>query len=296
MKYVLTGSAGNITKPLALALLEKGHDVTVIGRNAENLLELTKAGATAAVGTVEDLAFLTETFTGADAVYTMIPPKWDATDWKGFIAGVGKLYAAAIEAAGVKKVVNLSSVGAHLPDGCGPVSGLFYAEAALDALYKVDVLHLRPAYFYTNLFANIAMVKHMGIIGSNFGGEGVVIPIVHPNDIADVAFEALDSLSFAGKSVRYIASDEVSSDEIAAELGKAIEKPELPWVVFTNEQAYGGMVQNGLSEEVAKNYTELGNAMQDGTMSEDYLKHKPALGKTKLADFAAIFGAVYLQS
>ena len=128
MKYVITGSAGNISKPLALQLLKAGHEVTVIARNAANLSVLTEAGAKAAIGSVEDVTFLTETFTGADAVYTMVPPVHASTDWKGYIGIIGKNYTAAIKASGVKYVVNLSSIGAHLEDGCGPVSGLYRVE------------------------------------------------------------------------------------------------------------------------------------------------------------------------
>ena len=65
MKYVITGGAGNISKPLALQLLTAGHAVTVIGRSEGNLKELTDAGAKAAIGSVEDLAFLTAAFFGA---------------------------------------------------------------------------------------------------------------------------------------------------------------------------------------------------------------------------------------
>jgi len=103
MHYVITGGAGNISKPLALQLLANKHQVTVIGRSEANLKELIAAGATAAIGSVENLDFLTKTFSGADAVYTMVPPKWDAADWKGYIAGIGANFAAAIKASAVKK-------------------------------------------------------------------------------------------------------------------------------------------------------------------------------------------------
>ena len=120
MKYVITGGAGNISKPLTLELLKAGHQVTVIGRSLDNLKDLTAAGATAAIGSVADFDFLVKTFTGADAIYTMVPPTWDAADWKGHIGQQGENYAAAIEASGVKKVVNLSSIGADLENGTGP--------------------------------------------------------------------------------------------------------------------------------------------------------------------------------
>ena len=100
--------------------------MSVIGRSKENLKELTAAGAKPLIGSVEDKAFLASAFAGADAVYTMVPPKWDAPDWIAYIRQVGKNYAEAIGGAGVKYVVNLSSIGAHLDQGAGPVSGLHY--------------------------------------------------------------------------------------------------------------------------------------------------------------------------
>ncbi len=161
MKYVITGGAGHISKPLTEKLLAAGHEVTVIGRNAENLKPLTEKGAKAAIGSVEDVSFLTKTFSGADAVYTMVPPTMEPTDWKGYIGQVGANYAEAIKTAGVKYVVNLSSVGAHMQEGCGPVSGLFRVEKALNELKDVAIRHLRPGFFFTNFYGNLPMVKGM---------------------------------------------------------------------------------------------------------------------------------------
>lgn len=297
MNYVITGGAGNISKPVSLALLQKGHQVTVIGRNEANLQELVAAGANTAIGSVDDVDFLTRSFSGADVVYAMVPPTLDAADWKAYIGGVGELYARAITASGVKKVVFLSSVGADLSEGCGPVTGLYRAEQALQQLKEVNIVFLRPSYFYNNLFANIGLIKNMGIMGSNFSLPAGKFPIVAPDDIADVAVSYLLDANFKGHQVHYIASEETSTDDIAAAIGKAIGKPDLKWIQFSDEQSLTGMLQAGLPEEVAKNYTEMGAAMQSGKMLSHYYANKPAqLGKTKLADFAAQFAAVYANS
>lgn len=297
MKYVLTGGAGNITRPLALQLLAANHEVTVIGRNASNLEALAAKGAKTAIGSVEDKAFLTETFRGADAVYTMVPPHLGAADWKAYIGTIGANYADAIKAAGVKHVVNLSSVGADLPDGCGPVSGLYRAENHLNSLENVNVLHLRPGYFFTNLLGNVGMVKHMQIIGSNFGTKSTDLILSAPEDIARAAAEALLALNFSSHQVQYLASDIRHVKDIAKVLGTAIGQPNLPWVTFTDEQAKQGMLGVGLPEEVAANYAEMGAALESGSMSEDFYRHRPAtLGVTKLEDFAKVFAAVYQQA
>ena len=294
MKYVITGGAGNISKHLAEKLLKAGHDVTVISRNAENIKPLVDLGAKPAIGSVTDTTFLIKTFTGADAVYTMVPPNYATTDMKASIAEVGKNYADALKAANIKYVVNLSSVGAHLPDGVGPVSGLYRVEQAMNELKNTNIKHLRPTYFFANFLANVGMIKNMNIIGGNFGGADFKMLLADPSDIAEVAFDELKNLNFTGHSFRYIGSDERSTDDIAKILGDAVGKPQLPWVTFTDEQAYGGMTQVGLPENIAKNYTEMGHAMQDGSMFEDYWKHHPdKLGKTKLEDFAKTFAAVY---
>ncbi|MBS1917360.1 MAG: NAD(P)H-binding protein [Bacteroidetes bacterium] len=293
MKFVITGAAGHISKPLTEKLLAQKHEITVISRSEKNIQPLIAKGAKAAIGSVEDVAFLTKAFTGADAVYTMVPPNMSATNWKKWIGQIGKNYADAIKASGVKYVVNLSSIGAHLPEGCGPVTGLHYAEKAINELQDVHIKNLRPAYFYTNLLGNVGMIKNIGLMGANFGGQNLKVVLVNPEDIAEVAFEELSKLNFTGHSIRYIASDETTTDEIASVFGNAIGKPDLKWVVFSDEDALNGMIQAGLPEEVAKNFQEMNICMQSGRMNEDYWKNHPVLSKTKLEDFAKTFAAIY---
>lgn len=293
MKYVVTGSLGNISKPLAEKLIAAGHTVTVVSSNPKKTRQIESMGAHAAIGTVEDREFLTSTFRGADAVYTMIPPTFTPANWKQYIAGIGQNYASAIRSAGVKNVVNLSSVGAHMPEGCGPVSGLHHVEKALNELEGVNVKHLRPGFFYNNFLSNIGMIQNMGIIGGNYGQETKLV-LVRPLDIAEVAAEELMNLSFKGKSYRYIASDERTTTEIAAVLGKAIGKNDLQWVNFTDEESFAGMQQAGVPDEIAHNYAEMGSAIRSGEMFSDYYANRPIpMGKTKLEDFAPIFADVY---
>jgi uncharacterized protein YbjT (DUF2867 family) len=286
MKYVITGSTGHISKPITAALVKAGHEVTVITSKHDRLKEIEPLGAKAAVGSVEDTAFLTKAFNGAYAVYTMVPPVNEVQDWKAYIGQVGQHYAEAIKNNKIKYVVNLSSIGAHMPDGCGPVSGLYRSEAALNALDDVNIKHLRPASFYYNLFAQIGLIKNMGVMGGNYAYSSKKYPLVDTGDIAIVAIDELLTLGFTGHSVQYIASDEVGTDDIAAAIGAAINKPDLKWVRFTDEQALQGALQAGLHEEIAKNYTEMGHAANTGEMTKEYWNHHPSsLGKVKLADF-----------
>ncbi|TKC62029.1 NAD-dependent dehydratase [Pedobacter hiemivivus] len=292
MNFTITGSLGHISKPLAETLIAAGHQVTIISSDAAKVKAIEELGATAAIGSVEDVAFLTKTFSGKDAIYTMVPPNFGASNVREFISSTGKKYAEAIKASGVKHVVNLSSIGAHLASGTGPIAGLHDVEEIYSELDGVAVKHLRPAYFYINFLANIDMIKHVGILGSNYDGETPFV-LVHPNDIAAVAAEELQQ-TFEGKSIRYIASDESTAANVASVLGAAIGKPELPWVEFTDEDALQGMVQAGLPEPMAKSYVEMGDAIRSRKLFVDYFNHKPSsLGTIKLEDFAKEFAKAF---
>jgi len=292
MNYVLLGALGNINRPLVGRLVAAGHQVTVVSSNPERSTAIVAAGAKPAIGTIENVDFLTASFTGADAVYTMVPPHYTAPDWKEYIYRMGRNQAAAIRAAGVGKVVNLSSVGAHLPAGCGPVSGIHFVEQELNALSGVDIKHLRPAYFYTNFLSAIGMIKQGGFYGNNYGA-GRKLFLASPVDIAEVAAEELLALSFTGKSVRYIVSDELTSVELTSILGAAIGKPDLSYVEFSDEEALKGMQQAGFSNDIARNFVELGRATRTGEMFSDYVKHPVTLSQTKFSNFASEFAAVY---
>lgn len=291
-KYVITGSLGNISKPIVETLIKAGNTVSVISSKEENKSKIEALGAKALIGNVADKQFMEQSFQNADAVYLMIPPNWATTDWLGYQQEVADNYIHAIKANNIKHVVQLSSIGAHMRKGAGPIDGLAYLETELEKLENVNIKLLRPSYFYYNLFAMKDMMKHASILGGNFGGEEK-IALVHTSDIAAVAGNYLKELNFTGKSVQYIASDERTSSEIAEVLSHAVNKPNTPWIVFSDADALNGMKQNGLSDTIANGYVQLGKSLREGLIQADYWKNKPELGKIKLEDFAKEFAGAY---
>jgi uncharacterized protein YbjT (DUF2867 family) len=297
MKYIITGSTGHISKPLTQQLTAAGHDVTVITSSASRSEEIKALGAHAAVGSVDDRDFLTKTFAGADAVYLMIPPKMDAQDWFAYQKTVADNYIAAVLTNKTKYILILSSVGAHMGKGCGPVDGTAYLEQESAKLTDSQIHILRPSYFYLNLFSQIGMIKHAGIVGSTQPADFKLV-MVHPSDIADVAAAYLLAPDKASSRIEYIAGEDANTwADITKALGTAIGKPELPYVEFTDEQSHAGMIQAGLNKTVADGYTQMGKALREGEMQAEYWKNRPAkLGKVKLADFVKQFAATYNAS
>ncbi|MEO6176591.1 MAG: NAD(P)H-binding protein [Flavobacterium circumlabens] len=297
MKIVITGSLGNISKPLTEELVQKGHTVTVISSKSERKSAIEALGAKAAIGTMQDVDFLSETFKGADAVYLM-----ETLDHSTFtdpdidiiaeIAAIGRNYKQAIENSGVKRIVLLSSVGAHTNKGNGNLVMHYNVENILKELpEEVHIRFIRPVGFFTNIYRSLKTIKEKGVIISNYGGDQKE-PWVSPLDIAAAIAEEIEK-PFAGREVRYIASDEVSPNEIAKVLGESIGNPDLKWIEISDEELFNGMLAFGMNARIAKGLTEMQAAQGSGALYEDFYRHKPILGKVKLADFAKHFALLY---
>jgi len=297
MKITITGSLGNISKPLTKALVQKGHTVTVISSKAEKQKDIEAMGAIAAIGTLEDVDFLKSAFIGADAVYTMVPPNnfFDHNlDLVAYYQRIGNNYAQAISQLSVKRVVHLSSIGAHLDKGTGIILAHHAVEGILNNLSGVAITFVRPSAFYYNLYAFIGGIKAMGKIASNYGAADKVI-WVSPMDIAATIVEELITPT-VGRKIRYVASDELTCNEIASILGAAIGKPDLKWAVITDEQMQSVLEGIGMSKQIAAGLVSMNESMHNGSLFGDYYLHKPdVLGQVKLKDFAKEFAAAFNQ-
>lgn len=290
MNIAITGSLGHIGKPLAGKLVEMGHNVTVISSQHARVTEITSLGAIAAIGSIDDSAFLQETFTGMDSVFCMTPPRYTAPDQLAYYENTAHNFANAISTAQVKRVVYLSSYGAHLPSGTGFITGSYRAEQVLNQLPGVSLTHLRPTFFYYNFFGFIPMIKSLGYMDAVYGGKDR-LAMVASADIAAAA--ALQLTSPTDEHVVYVTSDDRTCEEVALVLGKAIGIPALEWRTLPQAQALQGLLHNGMPENAAKNLVELGTSIHSGLLREDLDKHMPEFGNITLEQFAEEFAAVY---
>jgi Predicted nucleoside-diphosphate-sugar epimerases len=280
MNIVITGSLGNISKPLAIALIAKGHSVTVISSNPEKQKEIEAIGAKAAIGSIEDINFLTTAFADVDAAYCMIPFNFMEKDQTAYFKKIETNYVQAIKHNEIEKVVFLTGWAANVED-----------SPLLNQLTDRTVIELRPGFFYTNFYNDIKSIKEYGALMAGYG-ENDKIAFVSPNDIAETAVLELTT-PFQGKKVRYVASEELTCNEAAKILGEAIGKPELKWIALSEEQLLSGLIQSGFPHQLAHSFVKMQMETHSGKTFENYLKNRPVLGKTKLKEFAKEFAKAY---
>ena len=259
--FVIMGATGNTGRVTAEKLVAAGEKVRVIGRSAERLQPLVQKGAEAFVADAEDAAALARALAGATAVYSMVPPNLAAEDVCAHQLKVGRALALAIEKAGVTHVVNLSSVGAQLAEGAGPVSGLHAVEELLNGVTPANVLHLRPAYFMENHLAFIELIKKMGTTGGLVRSD-LPIPMIATRDIGAAAAEALRRRDFTGHQTRELLGErDLTMTQVASIIGRAIGKPGLGYTQFPFMMAKPVLRQMGMSESMAESLHEMAEAI-----------------------------------
>ncbi|MEM9981624.1 MAG: NmrA family NAD(P)-binding protein [Bacteroidota bacterium] len=284
--YVIIGATGNTGKEITHALLDNNKPVKVISRQLDHLKPFTERGAIATVGNLEDTNFLKETFAGATAVYALIPPRWDVTHWRNYQREIATSITQALKEAQVKHVVVLSSNGAQLKEGAGPVSGLHEFEEMLKQVEGLNMLSLRAGFFMQNFFGLMDMMKGMNAFGYSLNKD-VKTPIVHTKDIAEVAVKHLLALDFEGFEKVFVAGNaDLTMEEVATTLGKAIGKPALKYISFTPEEAKAGSLKAGIPATIAEGYNELFDALNKGTYLNDYQRTPENTTSTTLAWFA----------
>lgn len=294
MKIVVTGSLGHISRPLTELLVKMRHEVTVISTNPDRQHDIESQGAKAAIGTLEDVAFIASVFKRADAVYTMVPPNnfLDKNlDLYDYYHRLAVNYFQAINQSGIKRIVHLSSIGAHLGKGTGLIVCHYDMEQVLMKLQDVDITFIRAAGFYTNLYSFLPVIKSTNMIMANYGADDNSV-WVSTTDIAERIAEELNS-PFSGKKVVYVAGDELTGNQIAGILGREIGKPDLKWIVISNEEMQKGLEAAGIGPKIVAGLVEMNASMHSGKLFQDYYLNRSKPGKIKMTDFAKEFALVF---
>src|SRR6185295_4241480 len=260
--YVILGASGNTGSIIANSLLAEGRKVRVVGRDGERLQRFVRQGAEAFTANLSDAAALTKAFSGARAAYLMLPPAKSREDQERDSDAIAR----AVKESGLPYAVHLSSYGAQVPEGTGPVAGLHSSEQKLNAIGRLNVLHLRAAYFMENNLAATGMIHGMGIFGNALLPD-VKLPMIATRDVGYNAAQRLLHLDFSGKQTRELLGErDLSMTEATAAIARGIGKPDLRYEQFPYDQVQQVLTQMGIPPKGAALYIEMYKAINAGVL------------------------------
>jgi len=288
--YVILGASGNTGSIIADSLLSKGKKVRVVGRDAGRLQRFVRQGAEAFTGDVSDAAALAKAFTGARAAYLLLPPITSREDQERESDAIAK----AVTKSGLRYAVYLSSYGAHVPEGTGPVTGLHSSEQKLNAIGDLHVLHLRAAYFMENNLAAISMIQETGIFGHALLPD-LKLPMMATRDVGNYAAQRLLDLDFSGKQTRELLGErDLSMAEATAIIARGIGKPDLRYVQFPYDQVQQGLEQMGMTPKKAAVYIEMFKAINAGVLAAQEPRSRDNTTPTSFEEFVQdVFAPAY---
>src|ERR1700756_4149606 len=261
--YVILGASGNTGSIIADSFLSKGKKVRVVGRDTGRLQRFVRKGAEGFTGDVNDTVALTKAFRGARAAYLLLPPITSREDQERESDAIAK----AVTESGLRYAVYLSSYGAQVPEGTGPIAGLHSSEQKLNAISTLNVLHLRAAYFMENNLTAIGMIREMGIIGNALLPD-LKLPMIATPDVGDYAAQRLLDLDFSGKQTRELLGErDLSMTEATAVIARGIGKPDLRYEQFPYDQVQQVLTQTGFSLRKAAVYIEMFQAINTGVLT-----------------------------
>jgi len=285
--YAIIGASGNTGKVVAGKLLAHGEKVRVIGRDAGRLESLVKKGAEAFVANVGDAAALTKIFSGAKAVYLMIPPNPGIPNVREDQERVSDALVAAVQKAGVEYAVVLSSIGADKAEKTGPVLGLHSLEQKLNGITALKAVYLRAGYFMENLLPQVGIIQNFGVTGGPLRSD-LKLAMIATQDIGAAAAEALLKLDFIGKQARELLGQrDLTYVEVASVIGKAIGKPGLGYMQLGPAQLKPALTQMGMSSNMADLLLEMSEALNSGYMGALEPRSAQNTTPTSIESFAA---------
>ena len=294
--HLVMGASGNTGHIVANNLLTRGEEVRVVGRNSAHLQPLVSKGAESFIADVTDASALVKAFHGADSAYVMIPPNNTSKDPLGHSNRVSDAIVSAVQKTGTKNIVVLSSFGAELPSGTGPIVGLHNLEQKLNQIGNVNVLYLRCAYFMENTLPQVNAIRQIGNAAGPLRPD-LKIPMIATSDIGNVAADVLLHPTIRGKQTRELLGQrDLSYNEVTSSIGKTIGKPDLKYVQMAADQFRAVLVGTGMSEQMANLLAEMSQALNSGQIHSLEPRTSQNTTPTTYETFATeVFAPAYQQ-
>lgn len=259
MQFLVFGATGNVGGALATQLVEQGHHVRALVRDASRAAKQLPDAIDLAVGDLDDRESLAAAARGVDGIFYMqVEP----------VPAQAELMVDAATENGVRRVVLLSSIGTVLE----PKPMIGASIAARDEVLQgsgLDVTYLRANALMSNAHWWLPTIRDEGrVYDATDPGRSVPVDAM---DIARVAALALTEDGHANKGYILNGPQALTAREqvdiLADVLGRAIE-----FVPVTPERLARRAVQGGATEGYAaalQNLNELFSAGRAGVIADD---------------------------
>ncbi|GIE31170.1 nucleoside-diphosphate sugar epimerase [Actinoplanes italicus] len=252
--YAITGVTGHVGGATARALSEAGRPFRAVVRSPGRVADAVVAGFT-------DRAALAAAFTGCRGAFVLLPTIADGDD--AAHRAMADSIAAAVADSGVPHVVMLSSFGADLAEGTGPIRWLHHLENRLRDTGAV-VTAIRSPHFQEKVEDLLGAATGAGIYPVFGESADVPVPMVATRDIGAAVAHALTHPPAASEIVDLEApvyTERQVAEELGERLGRKLEVVTLPRPAWL-----GALTEAGVPPLLATELVDLYAAGEQGLL------------------------------
>jgi uncharacterized protein YbjT (DUF2867 family) len=286
MRIAVTTPTGHVGSAVTESLLDLGGDVhvTLLGRRPDKLTRFIQRGADTVIGSQDDVDYLCRATKGVDALFWATPPGYGADDLRAYQNRLGEAVATAIRNNNIARVVNLSSVGANLESGAGPISGLHDIEQWINKA-ATHVTHLRPGFFFENLLWQLDSIRKWGRISLPLSGS-TRYPMIATRDIGRVAANRLTNATWSGQVVQELHGPaDLCFREVAEILAQTLGR-KIVYIKCSREEMRDVLLGSAMSESATESLLEMYEAVESGGLRTTQPRSSETTTSTTFAEFA----------
>jgi len=287
--FAISGATGQTGSAVASTLLQHGHSVRVLVRNAAKAAAWAARGAEVMETDFADADSLARGLNGAVGAYFINPPDYHSSDMFASAQRMGEVWCRAMERSGVESLVALSSVGAHLASGTGNIYTTHLLEQTLGSL-RADVHFVRAAWFMENWAGALAVATKDGVLPSFLAPLDRSIAMVSASDIGRVCAETLMAGANAPRITELHGPKEYSPNDVAAAVSAVLKRDVSP--VGVPESDWGATLGKwGFSAHAIETWGEMVRGFNSGHIVFEGGTCTPAFGTMDFVDAAKVMNS-----
>lgn len=263
---IIVGATGQVGSYLIQELKQQNVPVRALVRNLQKLSDKTVESQEVDLFDVEKLM---KAFQGGTTAFVLTPENPMSNDVIGDTKRIIENYKAAIQATGIKKVVALSCVGAHINGDTGNILMSRILEQGLDEL-DTERVFIRPSYYFSNWLAYMETVDQHGVLPTFFPEE-LRIEMHSPIDLAKFAAKVITDTSSSEKRKIYelTGEEKYSSRDVADTFSKVLNK-DVTVQPIERDKWQETLLSVGFTVNAARNLADMTQAVIDNLAVPEY--------------------------
>lgn len=254
---IIVGATGQVGSYLLNEIKRKGLPVRAVARNSDKIIDKSIETKTADLFNVEQL---TEAFKGGTSVFVLTPEDPASNDIIGETKEIINNYRKAIEATGIKRIIGLSCIGAHINGNTGNILMSRILEQGFENL-DAEKIFIRPSYYFSNWLGYWETVKQYGVLPSFFP-EDLKIDMVSPIDLAQFIANVMTKETFFNNQTAFelIGKQKYNSLDVANIFSKLLNK-NVKVQSIPKEQWKSTLLSVGFTEDTSSNLSDMTQAV-----------------------------------